>query len=274
MTYRLGRKPPRPLSLRQLRRKSILHRALRELGPAPAASPDYVAAVMSQSPDGWGMALNDTYGDCTIASEAHQDMLRSANAGTIVVTPDAVVAAIYAVVQGYTGDLGDASAVTAFLSSNDNGANESDVGLYLTTTGVGGRKLSGFVNVNPANLDDIKWSVCIFGSCNLGINVYAQAQDLYEAGQPWDAIAGATVEGGHAVPVVKYDEDGTFYVVTWGKLQAVTPAFMAAKFDDGTPYVEEAHAELGLDFLNASGATPRGLDLHQLMDDLRMVSLS
>lgn len=272
MKYRLGRLAAKPLSYHAMLRRSLLRYALANLGPPPAASPDYVTAVMAQSPGGWGMALNDNYGDCTIASEAHQDMLRSANAGTIVITPDNVIAAIYAAVQGYSGDLVDDAAVKAYLATNDNGANEGDVIDYLIKMGVNGRHLTAGANVVPTNLDHIKWSIVLFGSCNLGIDIYSQAQELYEAGQPWDYSADYTCEGGHAVPAVKYDADGTIWVVTWGKLQAVTPAFMAAKYADGTPYVEEAHATIGLDFVAATGSTPSGLNATQLVTDLQAVS--
>jgi hypothetical protein len=59
--------------------------------------------------------------------------------------------------------------------------------------------------------------------------------------------------------------------VTWGKLQPVTPAFMAAHYDDGMPYVEEAHAELAFDWVNTAGASPSSLNLAQLLQDLTAV---
>jgi hypothetical protein len=59
--------------------------------------------------------------------------------------------------------------------------------------------------------------------------------------------------------------------VTWGKLQAVTPAFMAAKYSDGTPYVEEAHAELAFDWVRANGTASDNLNLTQLAADLSSI---
>jgi len=269
---KMGRLAPRQLGFGANMKMHLLRGVLSDLGPAPADSPDYVAAVYAQSPAGWGMALNDTYGDCTIASEAHTEMLRTANAGTINIPSDAEIAAVYAAVQGYSGSLTDAAAVTAFLANNDGGAVEAAVIDYLVKTGVDARHLTAAANIDPANLDHIKWAVCLFGSCLLGINIYSQAQDLYEADRPWDYIADATCEGGHAVPVVKYDADGTFWVVTWGKLQAVTTAFMNGVYADGSRYVEEAHAELGFDFIEATGYSPGGFSGTQLIADLQAVS--
>jgi hypothetical protein len=51
----------------------------------------------------------------------------------------------------------------------------------------------------------------------------------------------------------------------------VTPAFMAAKYPDGTPYVEEAHAELAFDWVAKAGTAPDGLDMAQLEADLTAV---
>jgi hypothetical protein len=255
-----GRKPVRYVR-GSLIRTHIIARYLSALGPPPGASPDWVSAVMQQSPHGWGVDGNDLYGDCVFADCAHQEMLRTANVGTIVIPTTQQVLALY-------------SAVTGFDPNNpysDQGADEQTVVLYLTATGWLGRKLYAHASLDPTQFDQIKWVVCLFGASRLGINLPASAINQFNAGQPWDYVAGSPLDGGHDVPVVRYDADGTIWVVTWGKLQPVTPAFMAAHYDDGMPYVEEAHAELAFDWVNAAGASPSSLNLAQLLQDLTAV---
>lgn len=256
---KLGRKPVRhtPASFM---RSHIMTRALNALGTPPATSPDWVSAVMKQSSGGWLMDGNDQYGDCCFADCAHQEMLRTANVGQIWVPTTEQVLALYSAVTGFNPN----------DPNTDQGADELSVIQYLTKTGWLGRNLDGSANLDPTQLDQIKWAVCIFGASRLGLNLPNSAQSQFEAGQPWSVAPGARLDGGHDVPVVGYD--GTyFYVVTWGQLQAVTPGFLTAKYADGTPYVEEAHAELAFDWVNAAGTCPANLNLTQLVADLASI---
>lgn len=259
MNLKLGRKKAH-YDRRSLVSSHIMARHLGALGPAPAASPDWLTAVAQESAGDWGMFGNDQYGDCVFADCAHQEMLRTANAGTIWIPTVEQVLALYSACTGFNPN----------DPSTDNGADELSVIDYLTTTGWQGRKLDGHANLDPSNLEHLKWAVCLFGASRLGLNLPQSAMDAFNAGQPWDAGNDASPIGGHDVPLVKYQGD-MFFVVTWGKLQPVTPGFMAATYPDGTPYVEEAHAELALDWMNATGTAPSKLDLAQLVADLRAV---
>lgn len=269
MKFKLGRKPVRN-TLASFMRSHVMTRALNALGAPPAVSPDWVTAVMRTGATDWGMFGNDQYGDCVIADCAHQEMLRTANDGTIWIPKQIDVLALYAYFQGYKGDPSNLQAIEAYLANNDNGCNELDVITYLTKTGWLGRKLDGSANLDPKNLDQIKWAVCIFGASRLGLNLPDSAQSQFESGQPWEPVVSAQLDGGHDVPIVKYD-GVYFYAVTWGKLQPVTPAFLTAQYADGTPYLEEAHAELAFDWVNAAGTCPAKLDLAQLVADLSSI---
>jgi hypothetical protein len=265
-----GRKPAR-FSAASFQRSHVMRSALAALGAPPATSPDWVSAVMKQSPGGWLMDGNDNYGDCVIADCAHQEMLRTANVGTIWIPTQLEVLALYAYFQGYTGDPANQSAIEAYLAENDMGCNELTVINYLTRSGWLTRKLDGHANLDPKQLEQIKWTVCIFGASRLGLNLPTTAVEQFNKGEPWAPVAGARFGGGHDVPVVKYDGD-YFYVVTWGQIQPVTPAFLAAKYADGTPYLEEAHAELALDWVNQAGTCPAKLDLAQLQAELSLIA--
>jgi hypothetical protein len=264
-----GRKPAR-FTHASFQRSHIMRAALAALGAPPATSPDWVTAVTKQTPSGWLMDGNDTYGDCVIADCAHQEMLRTANVGTIWTPALIDVLGLYAYFQGYKGDMTNLADIQAYLKNNDNGCDELTVINYLTQNGWLGRKLDGHANLDPAQLDQIKWAVCIFGASRLGINLPDSAMAQFNGGEPWTPVANSQLDGGHDVPVVKYDGNW-FYVVTWGKLQPVSPAFLTAKYPDGTPYLEEAHAELAFDWVNAAGTCPANLNLTQLLADLASV---
>lgn len=249
-------------------RSHVMARALSALGAPPATSPDWVTAVMKQAGQ-WFMFGNDRYGDCVCADCGHAEMLRTANVGQIWVPSIDQVLALYAYFQGYDGP-DELDHIEDYLANNDNGCNELDVITYLTKTGWNGRKLDGSANLDPTQLDQIKWAVCIFGASRLGVNLPDSAQAQFASSQPWTPVSDAQLDGGHDVPVVGYDAS-YFYVVTWGKLQPVSLSFMTAKYSDGTPYVEEAHAELAFDWVNQAGTCPANLNLTQLMADLSAI---
>lgn len=271
----MGRRRARA-TIASLHRSHVMSRALSALGAPPAASPDWITAVTKLSPSGWLMFMNATYGCCVIADCAHQEMLRTANVGEFFEPTDAEVLALYAYFQGMNIDPSrpltpaGLSAVNAYLANNDNGCDELTVIQYLTKTGWIGRKLDGSANLDPTQLDQLKWAVCIFGASRLGLNLPDSAQSQFEAGEPWDYAPGASLDGGHDVPLVQYNGN-QYGVVTWGKLQPVTLAFLTAKYPDGTPYLEEAHVELAFDWVNQAGTCPDNLNLAQLVADLSSI---
>lgn len=253
---KLGRKPA-VHDLRTMRAGWALLQALDPLGPAPVASDDYVSAVMKQSPDGWKIFLNDQCGDCVCADSAHQVMLHTANGGTIVIPTDNDVLAMYEAVGGYKpGD-----------PSTDQGCDETAACAYLGKVGLSGQRSAGSAMVDPANADHLKWSVQLFGACRLGITVTDAMQTAFDSGQPWDTFTGK-VEGGHDVPIVKYDAEYA-YVVTWGTLQPVSWALLAQ-----SQFLQEAHAEVWPGFVTAGGTAPNGFDLPSLLADLQVVAAS
>ena len=248
---KFGRRPA-VHNRRTFRAGLVLARALDTLGPAPAVTTDWTQAVKVP----WQMFGNDSLGDCVCADTGHTLMLRTANASSIVVPTDQDVIALYEAVGGY-----DPS-----NPSTDQGCDETAMCQYLETTGFLGHKSDATGMVDPANADHVRWSCQLFGHCRLGFDVPAYAMDQFDAGKPWDIDPSGdqTIVGGHDVPAVVID--GEFvHVVTWGKLQPMTPAFFAK-------YVSEAHCELFLDWVKAGGLAPSGFDLDHLAADLKQVA--
>jgi len=82
--------------------------------------------------------------------------------------------------------------------------------------------------------------------------------DQFNAGKPWDVVPGSTIEGGHYVPLVAHREN--LEVVTWGRVQQMTPAFLERYNDESIVY-------LSPEMLTA-GKSPEGFNLVQLQADL------
>lgn len=224
----------------------------------PPPSLDRYSAIPA---DTIGMDGNDSVGDCTCADVDHELKSAQVAAGNPEVASTAAeVLAAYSAITGYN----------PADPSTDNGAAMKDVRDYWQKTGftLGGQVhqilLSAQVDAHDDNL--IRWVLDQFGALGIGVNLPVSAMDQFRAGQQWDAVANdGGIEGGHAVAVVGYD--GTYwYVVTWGQVQKVTPAWWRA-------YVEEAWTVMTADFVNAhSGLDPLAGSLYQLGQQFETVT--
>ena len=245
-----GRLAPRH-TLRTMRGALALAKAYAPLGAPPSISADYIAAVDKATGGNWRLDGNADFGDCTIADSAHQIMLHTANAGRIVIPTATECLATYFKLTG----------------GPDTGLDETTVCEAMQTIGLSGQKSAGSGMLDPARLDHIRWTVQIFGTCRLGIIVDQRFEDEFSAGQPWTRAAdpNSSTIGGHDVPVVGYTQDHA-YVVTWGRIQAVTWALMA-----DAQFLQEAHAEAWPDFCRAGGTAPSGFDLAGLLAELPAV---
>lgn len=214
--------------------------------PPPPPAKDWTGGVTS-----WGMMLNDTLGDCTIAGVGHAVQVWSVNTGSIVTVPDASVETYYEQWDGYVPG----------KPNTDNGGVELDVLNDWQKQGFSGNTLLAFADPKFSNLVEIRQSIALFGGVYIGLSlpVTAQNQDV------WDVVAngGANAKkgswGGHCVFVPKYDAN-SFTCITWGGLKTMTVAFWKK-------YCDEAHTLLGQNWLNAKGS-PAGFDQAQLETDL------
>lgn len=224
---------------------------------APPPSVDYYSRVPASS---WGMDGNDQVGDCTCAEVDHTTKARQVAAGNPEVrSTEAEVLAAYTAITGWNPN----------DPSTDRGAEMQAVREFWLNVGVtlGGKpnKILLFAQVDHTNHDLVKWCITRFGGLGVGINFPDSAMRQFRTGQPWDVVKGATIEGGHAISAVGYDQRHV-YVVTWGKVQPMTWAFWDA-------YVEETWADLDDDWLNAvSGQDPLGEVAYALGEQFRQIT--
>lgn len=220
-----------------------------ELPPAP------LEKVWSSKVGTWGVMLNDTLGDCTIAGCAHAIQVWSANRYREITLPDSTILTAYENWCGYNPS----------DPASDQGGIELDVLNDWRQNGFAGHVLLGYADPSVANVDEVRQAINLFGGVYIGLSlpVTAQTQDVWYVTDPslqGDAAPGSW--GGHAVFVCDYNQNG-FTCVTWGELMQMTKEFWNA-------YVVEAHALLSQDWFNATGA-PNGFNLNQLTNDLAMI---
>ncbi len=242
MIGKLGRKAvktdTRTLKLARYRTEAL---------PAPPPERDWTRGVTD-----WGMMLNDSLGDCTIAGCGHAIQVWSLNEATEETVDDTDIEEAYSEWDGYVpGD-----------PSTDQGGVELDVLTDWRNDGFAGHELVGFAAANVANLFEIREAINLFGGVYIGLGLPLTAQNQTK----WDVVpddgtgnSAAGSWGGHCVFVAAYDQE-SFTCITWGAPKKMTVAFWQA-------YCDEAYALFGADWMNTKGS-PSGFDEAQLLADL------
>ena len=114
-----------------------------------------------------------------------------------------------------------------------------------------------YLALAPGNPDQLAFAIYLFGAIGIGIKFPNTAMDQFNAGKPWDVANNAKIEGGHYIPGVGRDAKGNFVVVTWGKIQLMTPRFYKKYCDEVVAYVSD-------EALLAGGKTLDGFNLAEL----------
>jgi hypothetical protein len=208
----------------------------------------------------WQMLGNDKYGDCVWAGAAHETMLWNKEADRTVVFNN-------------TSVLKDYSAVTGFNPNDPNTDQGTDMQVaasYRRKTGVldehnKRHKVIAYLGLKVGDPDQLALAIYLFGATGIGIKFPNTAMDQFNAGKPWDVAAGAKIEGGHYIPGVGRDVKGNFVIVTWGKIQLMTPRFYKK-------YCDECVAYVSAEALTTGGKTLEGLNLAQLQSDLNALA--
>jgi hypothetical protein len=190
-------------------------------------------------------------GDCVFAGAAHETMLTCHLAGKKVTFTGANAIADYSKVTGYV--IGD--------DATDQGTDVREALKYRRATGVvdwhGNRhKIAAYVRIDAKDYDLLMQAVYVFAAVGIGFEFPGSAMEQFDAGDPWDVVDNAKVEGGHYVPVVGRPGRNLATCVTWGRRQILTRDFYEA-------YNDEAWAIVFPEELR-NGKTERGMDLSQL----------
>jgi len=243
---KLGRK-----AIKTDTRTLALGKYLTKTLPPPPPTADWTKGITS-----WGMMLNDTLGDCTIAGVGHAIQVWTANTSGMVTVPDPTIESYYEQWDGYVPG----------NPNTDNGGIELDVlnDWQKSQTGFAGNALLAFADPKPANMVEIQQSIALFGGVYIGLSLplTAQTQEVWDVVPKGGANAKPGSWGGHCVFVPKYDQHG-FTCITWGQLKVMTLAFWKK-------YTDEAHTLLSPAWISAKGS-PSGFNQAQLQADLSAI---
>lgn len=208
----------------------------------------------------WLMLANDRVGDCVMAGAAHETMLFSSEVGNSVpVFDNASVLSDYSAITGY--DPKD--------PNSDQGTNMADAAKYRQKTGIvdssGVRHtVDVYADIANADLKSLALATYLFGAVGVGVRVTQKDMDQFEAAEPWSSLGG-DVLGGHYIPCVGRNSHGNFLFVTWGRLHAATPEWVANRMDEGIAYISRER-------LTTKGLSPEGYSETQLIHDLQQVT--
>jgi hypothetical protein len=251
-TFKLGKLPARPNAVRFRMTTYVLKL------PEPPNTFGHFGLIRD-----WEMLGNDSYGDCVLAGAAHETMLWTAMRATRRTITQAEDMFDDAQV------LSDYSAVTGFDPrdlSTDRGTDMEEAAAYRRKVGILDRsgtrhKVSAYLSIRPGDFKRHKVGAYLFGAVGIGILFPGSAMDQFNRGEPWDVVSGSSIEGGHYIPVVGFTGE-IIWVVTWGRLQAMTRRFLEKYNDESIAYVSR-------EMLRKSGKSPEGVRIRQLEADLK-----
>jgi hypothetical protein len=202
----------------------------------------------------WEMLGNDRYGDCVWAGAAHEHMLfNKVVSGHDVPFDDDAVLADYAAATGF--DRND--------PSTDNGTDVHQALDYRRKIGIADtngtrHKIGAYVSLDPKDWQHLEQATYIFGAVGIGFEFPESALDQFNAGEPWDYVAGSPVKGGHYVPTVgSLHAKDQASAITWAKRQVFTVAFYERYNDESWVYITPEE-------LRSDGTGLHGFDMERL----------
>lgn len=198
--------------------------------PVPPAVFGHETGIQDGS---WQMLANDQWGDCVFAGAAHEHMLWTVEGGA------------HQALFTSADVLSDYSALTGFdptKPATDRGTDMAVAAAYRQKTGIrdntGARHLiDAYAALKVGDLTELALATWLFGATGVGFNCPQSMQDQFNNNRPWDVVVGDSVEGGHYIPCVGRNSAGNFIFVTWGRLQAATPAWVTKYMDEGLAYI-------------------------------------
>lgn len=202
-----------------------------------------------------GMLGNDQYGDCVWAGAAHETMLWNKQAGLLVPMNEEVVLSDYAACTGFNPK----------DPNTDQGTDMQVAAKYRQDVGIvdalGKRhKVGAYLGLH--NDKEIRQAIYLFSAVGIGIRFPDYAMTQFNAGHDWTVQKGGTIDGGHYIPGITYDQHYV-YVVTWGKVIRASWEFIKKFMDEGVVYLSEE--------MLVHNRSLEGFDLAQLQADLEAI---
>ncbi|MYR84097.1 hypothetical protein GTY41_03840 [Streptomyces sp. SID685] len=232
--------------------------------PTHPVSIDHLGAT------GWEMLGNNIAGDCVAVTWANVRRLVTSVAGVENYPSQDEVWAIYRTQNPDFDPNGDES-------SNGPGS-DADRGMDIQTLleylvkhgGPDGTKALAFAKVDPANTEEVKAAIAIFGYVWTGITVQDANMTQFNAGRPWDYVARSADDGGHSVVTGGYGTPGAGPLggderfITWATETSFTDKYWSHKVEEAWVVVWPEHL--------SHPAFLQGVDLAALAADYQAIT--
>lgn len=255
MTLKLGKKPARhtvKLKLKTYLNTSVLPPVPDEFGHESLVSD-------------FGMLGNNEVGDCAIAGPLHAIMLWAAETKRTVNIDTACALKNYSAITGY-----DPSKTNPLTGENpsDQGSDIHQVAEYWRTQGLVDANwnrhfIGGYVALTPRDVEELWQATYIFDGVGIGVELPSEWETAFGAGEPWDAVSNPHRIGGHYI-LGASKRSGNEGVVTWGKVQPMTPAGYEQFNDESLAYLSQERLNQGVDI--------DGFDWEHLVADLQALA--
>jgi len=249
--YKLGKKPARP--------QAVTFALAQYLKPkVELPTPPKVFGDQRLVRGGWKMLGNADYCDCVWAGAAHETMLWKSQSRHKVTFNDRAVLSDYARVTKFN----------PLLPESDEGTDMKDAASYRRKTGIvdarGKRhKIVAYLALPPKNIEQLALAIYLFGAVGIGLKMPNTAEGQFDRRKPWSVVKGSRVTGGHYVSGVGRDKDGNILIVSWGRIQRMTPQFYKRYNDEVVAYVSAEALR--------KGKARNGIKRKQLLDDLKAI---
>lgn len=222
--------------------------------PAPPPKVNWMSRV-----PGWPLYGNNRIGNCEVCACAHAVQAFTAyGAGREVIIPEPDVIAAYSAITGYNPATGQP----------DPGITSLDMLGHWRKNGVGGHRITAYVEVDVRDRDEVKSALSVGGALLVGADMPLSAGDQFKASRKWTVQRGtrgrAGSWGGHALHIGAYGGRG-LTCTTWGTTQELTWGWWDR-------YVVEAFVPISTEWFNQAGQSPTGLDINALLADLQRIA--
>ena len=237
--------------------------------PTSPGSAAYNGAAMSviQNLEG-----NDAYGDCVEAEEAHFIAVVTGTAGKLFSYTAAMTEAMYSTLTGFN----------PAIPSSDQGTDPTACLNYFTQNPYADGSVNlGYLMVDATNQAEIQYALYQFGNLKIWLSLPTPYVSPFPSGNGfvWD-VAAPNPANGHCIGSCGYYASGAMpapvevlgvtaqgiLIMTWGLIGTLTWAAAAALC---VPAASGGMAvRVTRDWLNANGASPTGLNLSQLLQDI------
>jgi hypothetical protein len=225
--------------------------------PEPAKATDWLAKIPS-----WDMMGNDRYSDCVFVAELNGDRVFRAHTGQPI--PDyreADALALYSEAMGF-----------------DPRRPETDIGSDFETAArfrqareaTAGRSYAR-VRVDPGSVQVTKLLIDWFLCCYAGLALPNDAMAQFDAGKIWEVTPGKppNPHKGHEVLIASHG-DGLFGLVTWGRVQYCTEAWLLAA---AAPHLGgDLQGVITESMIRANGLSPSMLHIDTLRRDAQILT--